>query len=74
MPSTTDLTMASTPESKPTGAQITAILLAAGQSTRMGARNKLLLDVGGQPTVRSQSLNVPPPVDESIHPYQEDPQ
>jgi molybdenum cofactor cytidylyltransferase len=52
MPSITDLTMASTPESKPTGAQITAILLAAGQSTRMGPRNKLLLDVGGQPMVR----------------------
>jgi molybdenum cofactor cytidylyltransferase len=52
MPSTTDLTMASRPESEPTGAQITAILLAAGQSTRMGARNKLLLDVGGQPMVR----------------------
>jgi molybdenum cofactor cytidylyltransferase len=26
--------------------------LAAGQSRRMGARNKLLLDVGGQPMVR----------------------
>jgi molybdenum cofactor cytidylyltransferase len=52
MRSTTDITMASRPESEPTGAQITAILLAAGQSTRMGARNKLLLDVGGQPMVR----------------------
>jgi hypothetical protein len=36
MPSTTDITMASRPESEPTRAQVTAILLAAGQSTRMG--------------------------------------
>ena len=52
MPSTTDIATASRPESKPAGARITAILLAAGQSTRMGARNKLLLDVGGRPMVR----------------------
>ena len=52
MPSTTDFTIASRPESKPAGTRITAILLAAGQSTRMGARNKLLLDIGGQPMVR----------------------
>jgi molybdenum cofactor cytidylyltransferase len=51
MPSTTDIAMASRPESKP-GARIAAILLAAGQSTRMGARNKLLLEVGGRPMVR----------------------
>jgi molybdenum cofactor cytidylyltransferase len=51
MPSTTDIAMASRPESKP-GARIAAILLAAGQSTLMGARNKLLLEVGGQPMVR----------------------
>jgi molybdenum cofactor cytidylyltransferase len=47
MPSTTDIAIASRPESKPAGPRITAILLAAGQSTRMGARNKLLLQVGG---------------------------
>ena len=52
MPSTTDIAMASRPESKPAGARLTAILLAAGQSTRMGARHKLLLDVGGRPMVR----------------------
>jgi molybdenum cofactor cytidylyltransferase len=52
MPSTTDIAIASKPESKPAGPRITAILLAAGQSTRMGARNKLLLEVGGQPMVR----------------------
>ena len=52
MPSTTDIAMAYRPERKPPGARTTAILLAAGQSTRMGAHNKLLLDVGGQPMVR----------------------
>jgi molybdenum cofactor cytidylyltransferase len=52
MPSTTDIAMASKPASKPTGARITAIMLAAGQSTRMDARNKLLLEVGGRPMVR----------------------
>ena len=31
---------------------ITAIVLAAGRSTRMGAANKLLADVGGRPMVR----------------------
>jgi molybdenum cofactor cytidylyltransferase len=52
MPSTADVTMASGPDSKPAGARIAAILLAAGQSTRMGTRNKLLLDVGGRTMVR----------------------
>ena len=52
MPSIIDITMAYRPERKPPGARTTAILLAAGQSTRMGAHNKLLLDVGGQPMVR----------------------
>ena len=33
-------------------ARIVAILLAAGRSQRMGDRNKLLMDVGGQPMVR----------------------
>ena len=33
-------------------AQIAAIVLAAGRSTRMGAANKLLADVGGKPMVR----------------------
>jgi molybdenum cofactor cytidylyltransferase len=32
--------------------RIVAILLAAGRSQRMGARNKLLMDVGGRPMVR----------------------
>jgi molybdenum cofactor cytidylyltransferase len=44
--------MASRPDSKPAGARISAILLAAGRSTRMGARNKLLLEIGGRPMVR----------------------
>ena len=53
MPSTADIAIAPPrPESKCAGVRITAILLAAGQSIRMGARNKLLLDVGGQPMVR----------------------
>ena len=58
MPSTTDIARASRPESNPDGARITAILLAAGQSTRMGARNKLLLEVGGQPMVRHVALTL----------------
>lgn len=33
-------------------AKIAAIVLAAGQSRRMGGRNKLLMDVGGVPLVR----------------------
>ncbi|MYF87892.1 MAG: NTP transferase domain-containing protein [Rhodospirillaceae bacterium] len=42
---------------EPPGAQkpepvVDAILLAAGQSTRMGARNKLLEPVGGEPMIR----------------------
>ncbi len=42
---------------EPPGAQkpqpvVDAILLAAGQSTRMGGRNKLLEPVGGQPMIR----------------------
>lgn len=52
MPSTTDITMASRPRSKPAGPRIMAILLAAGQSSRMGARNKPLLGIGSQPMVR----------------------
>ena len=32
--------------------KIVGILLAAGRSQRMGNRNKLLIDVGGQPMVR----------------------
>lgn len=32
--------------------RISAIILAAGQSRRMGGRNKLLLDIGGEPLVR----------------------
>ena len=34
------------------GPQIAAVLLAAGRSTRMGAANKLLADVGGKPMLR----------------------
>ena len=42
---------------EPPGAQkpepvVDAILLAAGQSTRMGARNKLLEPIGGEPMIR----------------------
>jgi molybdenum cofactor cytidylyltransferase len=32
--------------------RVAAIVLAAGRSTRMGARNKLLADLGGKPMVR----------------------
>lgn len=53
MPSTADIAIAPPrPESKCAGVRITAILLAAGQSIRMGARNKLLLEVEGRPMVR----------------------
>ena len=31
---------------------VAAILLAAGQSRRMGATNKLLMDIDGEPMVR----------------------
>jgi molybdenum cofactor cytidylyltransferase len=34
------------------GLQVAAIVLAAGRSTRMGAENKLLADLGGRPMVR----------------------
>jgi len=36
----------------PTPLHIAAIVLAAGRSTRMGAANKLLADIGGSPMVR----------------------
>jgi molybdenum cofactor cytidylyltransferase len=32
--------------------RVAAVILAAGRSSRMGARNKLLIDVGGKPMVR----------------------
>ena len=32
--------------------QVAAVVLAAGRSTRMGAENKLLADIGGKPMVR----------------------
>ena len=32
--------------------KIAAVVLAAGRSTRMGAANKLLADIGGKPMVR----------------------
>lgn len=34
------------------GRRIAALVLAAGRSTRMGSRNKLLVEVGGKPMVR----------------------
>ena len=36
----------------PERTHIAAIVLAAGRSTRMGAANKLLADVGGKPMLR----------------------
>ena len=39
--------------SAPRAPQIAAVVLAAGQSRRMGARNKLLAEVDGQPMVRT---------------------
>lgn len=36
----------------PSGLRFSAVVLAAGQSTRMGGRNKLLLDFGGEPLLR----------------------
>lgn len=35
----------------PRGARVAAVVLAAGQSRRMGARNKLLAEVGGAPMI-----------------------
>ena len=37
---------------------IAAVLLAAGQSRRMGQRNKLLLDIDGEPMVRRSAATV----------------
>ena len=37
---------------------VAAILLAAGESRRMGAANKLLLDFGGAPVVRRTAENI----------------
>jgi molybdenum cofactor cytidylyltransferase len=39
-------------EEKETAKRIAAIVLAAGRSTRMGAVNKLIADIGGKPLVR----------------------
>jgi molybdenum cofactor cytidylyltransferase len=39
-------------EALPHRARIAALILAAGQSRRMGAENKLLLEIGGKPMVR----------------------
>ena len=36
----------------PATPRVAAIVLAAGRSTRMGAENKLLADIGGKPMVR----------------------
>jgi molybdenum cofactor cytidylyltransferase len=36
----------------PASRRVAAIVLAAGRSTRMGAQNKLLADIGGKPMVR----------------------
>jgi molybdenum cofactor cytidylyltransferase len=38
--------------------RVVAILLAAGRSQRMGGRNKLLLDVDGQPMVRRVAVTL----------------
>jgi molybdenum cofactor cytidylyltransferase len=38
------------------GRRITAILLAAGRSTRMGGPNKLLAEIGGKPLVRIAAI------------------
>jgi molybdenum cofactor cytidylyltransferase len=45
--------------------RVTAILLAAGKSSRMGS-NKLLADIGGSPMVRKTALAVRPAVDAMI--------
>ena len=37
---------------------IHAVLLAAGQSTRMGQKNKLLLKINGIPLVRRTAINI----------------
>ena len=37
---------------------IHAVLLAAGQSTRMGQKNKLLLKINGIPLVRRSAINI----------------
>jgi molybdenum cofactor cytidylyltransferase len=39
-------------EEKETAKRIAAVVLAAGRSTRMGAVNKLIADIGGKPLVR----------------------
>jgi molybdenum cofactor cytidylyltransferase len=39
-------------EAKETAKRIAAVVLAAGRSTRMGAVNKLIADIGGKPLVR----------------------
>ncbi len=49
------------------GAMVGAIVLAAGRSTRMGAANKLLADLGGRPVVAHvvdaiAAAGLPPPV------------
>ena len=41
-----------------TGSNITGVLLAAGQSTRMGADNKLLMPLDGMPIIRRTALNL----------------
>ena len=42
----------SAPSARPAAPAVDAILLAAGRSTRMGGRNKLLEPVGGRPLIR----------------------
>jgi len=42
----------------PDPAKLSAILLAAGESRRMGAANKLLLDIDGEPLVRRTALTL----------------
>jgi molybdenum cofactor cytidylyltransferase len=40
------------PETRPASDRLSAIVLAAGESRRMGPANKLLLDLGGSPLIR----------------------
>lgn len=45
-------TAAGATEATPRAPRIAAVILAAGQSTRMGTINKLTIDIGGKPMVR----------------------
>lgn len=53
-----DLAAAFKPAATPAGLRVAAVVLAAGESRRMGGRHKLLLDVGGEPMIRRTVRNV----------------